>query len=98
MNRTFVVKQEYKTRVIQLLPPDTTVRLIKIHDRAQTEYCQSCGREGGIKMHTGRVTLCTECADGANIVRQFGGEIVQEGMSFKEFRAKLDEMMGLNLL
>jgi hypothetical protein len=70
--------------------PEPENRLIKITDGPQPDWCMSCGREDVIKFWSGRVMSCIECAKGANVARQFGTNIYQPGMSYKEFKEQLD--------
>ena len=105
MTRVLVVKssRSFKARIEADLPVPTNidseaVKLVRVPYENQVDYCQSCGREGGTKFNTGNAIVCTECFAGDNIARQFGGEIVQEGMSIRKFKERIKELVSLEVL
>lgn len=79
--------------IIDHQPPLPT-KLVRIKDGPQPTWCMSCGAEGEILFWSGKVMSCVPCAKGANIARKFGTNIYQPGMSYLEFRAKLDERIN----
>lgn len=79
--------------IISHQEPEPT-KLVRIKDGPQPTWCMSCGAEGQILFWSGKVMTCIPCSKGANIARKVGINIYQPGMSYKEFRAKLDDQIN----
>ena len=71
------------------------IRLIKIRDGEQTDYCQRCGTKSEVLFWNGTVMSCIPCDKGMNIVRKFDLQIPDKGLSYFEFRMQLDEELAL---
>lgn len=61
------------------------IKLVRIYDRAQTDYCQVCGTTSEILFWNGFITKCIPCDKGKNIAKKFGITTPSPGLSLAEF-------------
>jgi hypothetical protein len=71
------------------------IRLIRVRDGEQTDYCQRCGGKAELLFWNGTLMSCVPCDKGMNIVRKFDLQIPDKGLSYIEFRMQLDQELAL---
>lgn len=70
------------------------IRLIRVDDRAQPDFCEICGNQLSELFWTGRYMSCVPCDKDVRKLRKLGVVLPERGITVAEFIRRMQTYVG----